>query len=306
MHPGNRDADYGRSDLCGPNSGLCPSGSDGPTAQDADTEKLRKLQSEYISDKFNKDDELDSRSKPVTSPENLMSIDLLHSRVGDGRYASGAVGGYTPASPDNRRHPLWSINGGSSTRFDASDRTNLADAGALGVDALDVAALDVRSAPGLGTASFDGLDHDGSGDLDIGDLGGLYRGSAAGGGFDASGLSGSANTSGGTTSLTGANGTGGAAGAAGKTGASGTSGGSGAAGQPGMGGFIGADVGVGAGGSEDDKKGRRREYEASKFEDDEDGALSSDCVSPISQTYGSDEDLGPASQKDGGWDPRRW
>jgi len=26
----------------------------------------------------------------------------------------------------------------------------------------------------------------------------------------------------------------------------------------------------------------------------------------MSQTYGSDKDLKPASQKDDGWDPRQW
>ena len=29
-------------------------------------------------------------------------------------------------------------------------------------------------------------------------------------------------------------------------------------------------------------------------------------VNPMSQTYGSDKDLKPASPKDDGWDPRQW
>ena len=95
-------------------------------------------------------------------------------------------------------------------------------------------------------------------------------------------------------------------GAAGKTGAGSSAGGSGAAGRPGMGGFMGAGAGAGAGGGKDDKKGRRRKYEAFKFEDDEDDALPPGYVNPMSQTYGSDKDLKPASQKDDGWDPRQW
>ena len=93
-------------------------------------------------------------------------------------------------------------------------------------------------------------------------------------------------------------------GAAGKTGAGSSAGASGAAGRPGMGGFMGA--GAGAGGGKDDKKGRRRKYEAFKFEDDEDDALPAGYVNPMSQTYGSDKDLTPAKREDDGWDPRQW
>ena len=55
VYPGNRDTDYGRSDLRGPNSGLYPNGFDDPTAQETDAEKLRRLQSQRIPDKFIKD-----------------------------------------------------------------------------------------------------------------------------------------------------------------------------------------------------------------------------------------------------------
>ena len=360
VYPGNRDTDYGRSDLRGPNSGLYPNGFDDPTAQETDAEKLRRLQSQRIPDKFNKDGELGSRSNPITDPEDLKDIDLLHSRIGGERYANGLTrGGYTPAPPSDRHHPLWNINGGPSTRFDASGRTSLAGAGALGAGvlgagALGAAALGARGASGLGAASLGGLGRGGAGGLGAGGLGasgrgglgrggagglgagglgasgrgglgagglggsgrgglgagglgGLRGGSSAGGGFGASGLPGSASASGGTTGLTGTSstsGAGGAAGAAGKAGAGSTSGGSGAAGRPGMGGFMGA--GAGAGGGKDDKKGRRRKYEAFKFEDDEDDALPPGYVNPMSQTYGSDKDLKPASQKDDGWDPRQW
>ena len=338
VYPGDRDSDYGRADQRGANSSAYPSGFDDPTAQDADAEKLRKLQSQRIPDRYASEGELGSRSKPITDPKDLMGVDLLHSRIGGERYANGTVGGYTPAPPTDRDHPLWRINGGPSTRFNASGRTSLAGAGALGAGvlgagALGAAALGARGGSGLGVGSLGGLGRGGAGGLGrggagglgasgrgglgagglgasgrgglgAGGLGGLRGGSAAGGGFGASGLPGSTSASGGTTGLTGTNGTGGMSGAAGKTGAGSSAGASGAAGRPGMGGFMGA--GAGAGGGKDDKKGRRRKYEAFKFEDDEDDALPPGYVNPMSQTYGSDKDLKPASPKDDGWDPRQW
>ena len=346
VYPGDRDSDYGRADQRGANSSAYPSGFDDPTAQDADAEKLRKLQSQRIPDRYASEGELGSRSKPITDPEDLMGVDLLHSRIGGERYANGTVGGYTPAPPTDRDHPLWRINGGPSTRFDASGRTSLAGAGALGAGvlgagALGAAALGARGASGLGAASLGGLGRGGAGGLGAsgrgglgagglgasgrgglgagglgasgrgglgaGGLGGLRGGAASGGGLGSGGLPGSASASGGTTGLKGTSstsGTGGAAGAAGKAGAGSSAGGAGAAGRPGMGGFMGA--GAGAGGGKDDKKGKRRKYTAFKFEDDEDDALPPGYVNPMSQTYGSDKDLKPASQKDDGWDPRQW
>lgn len=333
VYPGSRDTDYGRSDLRDPNSGAYPNGFNDPNAQETDAEKLRRLQSQRIPDKFNKDGELGSRSKPITDPEDLKDIDLLHSRIGGERYANGLTrGGYTPAPPNDRHHPLWNINGGPSTHFDASGRTSLAGAGALGAGvlgagALGAAALGARGRSGLGAGSLGalgrggagglgasgrgglgagGLGASGRGGLGAGGLGGLRGGSSSVGGLGSGGLPGSASASGGTTGLTGTNGAGGMSGAAGKTGAGSSAGGSGAAGRPGMGGFMGAGAGAGAGGGKDDKKGKRRKYTAFKFEDDEDDALPPGYVNPMSQTYGSDKDLKPASQKDDGWDPRQW
>ena len=340
VYPGDRESDYGRADQRGANSGAYPSGYDDPSAEGADAERLRKMQSQRIADKFTKEGELGSRSKPITDPQDLMGIDLMHTRIGGERYANGTVGGYTPAPPSDRDHPLWRINGGPSTRFDASGRTSLAGAGALGAGvlgagALGAAALGARGASGLGAASLGalgrggagglgrggagglgagglgrggavGLGASGRGGLGTGGLGGLRGGSASSGGFGTSGLPGSTSASGGTTGLTGTNGVGGAAGAAGKTGGGSAAGGAGAAGRPGMGGFMGAGAGAGAGGGKDDKKGKRRKYTAFKFEDDEDDALPPGYVNPMSQTYGSDKDLKPASPKDDGWDPRQW
>ena len=319
VYPGDRESDYGRADQRGANSGLYPGGFDDPSAEGADAERLRKMQSQRIPDRYTSEGQLGSRSKPITDPEDLQGIDLMHTRIGGERYANGTVGGYTPAPPSDRDHPLWRINGGPSTRFDTSGRTSLAGAGALGAGvlgagALGAAALGARGASGLGAASLGalgrggagGLGASGRGGLGAGGLGGLRGGSASGGGFGTSGLPGSTSASGGTTGLTGTNGVGGAAGAAGKTGGGSAAGGAAAAGRPGMGGFMGAGAGAGAGGGKDDKKGRRRKYTAFKFEDDEDDALPPGYVNPKSQTYGSDKDLKPASPKDDGWDPRQW
>jgi len=273
VYPGDRESDYGRAFQRGANSSAYPSGYDDPTAQDADAEKLRKLQSQRIPDRYTSEGQLGSRSKPITDPEDLKGIDLMHTRIGGERYANGLTrGGYTPAPPSDRHHPLWNINGGPSTRFDASGRTSLAGAGALGA----------------------------------GVLGGLRGGSASGGRFGSNGLAGSASASGGTTGLTGTKGIDGAAEAAGKTSSGSAASGTGASGRPGMGGFMGAGAGAGAGGGKDDKKGRRHKYTAFKFEDDDEDGLPPGYVNPMSQTYGSDKDLKPASHKDDGWDPRQW
>ena len=342
VYPGDRGSGYGRSDLRGANSGLYPGGFDDPSAEGADAERLRKMQSQRIADKFTKEGELGSRSKPITDPQDLMGIDLMHTRIGGERYANGAVDGYTPAPPTDRDHPLWRINGGPSTRFNSSghlSHAGLAGAGAgvLGAGALGAAALGARGASRLGTggtgasggalgalgrSSTGGLGS--SGRAGIGGIGTGGRGGVGGGGLSGSGASAlragsysgkgfgsytppaGASASGGTTGLTGTNGMGGAAGAAGKTGSGSAAGGAGAAGRPGMGGFMGAGAGAGAGGAKDDKKGRRRKYTAFKFEDDEDDALPPGYVNPMSQTYGSDKDLKPASPKDDGWDPRQW
>ena len=344
VYPGNRDTDYGRSDGRGPNSGLYPNGFDNPTSQDADAEKLRKLQSGRIPDRFNSEGEPGSRSNPITDPEDLKDIDLLHSRIGGERYANGLTrGGYTPAPPSDRYHPLWNLNGGPSTHFDASGRTSHAGAGALGAGvlgagALGAAALGARgasrlgggagsslgrggagglgsagrsgiggiSASGRGGAGAGGLGASGRGGAGAGGLGGLRGGSASGGRFGSNGLAGSASASGGTTGLTGTKGIDGAAEAAGKTSSGSAASGTGASGRPGMGGFMGAGAGAGAGGGKDDKKGRRHKYTAFKFEDDDEDGLPPGYVNPMSQTYGSDKDLKPASQKDDGWDPRQW
>ena len=354
VYPGDRGSGYGRSDLRGANSGLYPGGFDDPSAEGADAERLRKMQSQRIADKFTKEGELGSRSKPITDPQDLMGIDLMHTRIGGERYANGAIDGYTPAPPTDRDHPLWRINGGPSTRFNSSghlSHAGLAGAGAgvLGAGALGAAALGARGASRLGsgaagasggalgslgrsgTGALGSLGRSGTGGLGssgrsgIGGIGAGGRGGIGGSGLSGSGASAlragsysgkgfgsytppaGTSASGGTTGLTGTSGASGLGGTSGQAGSGSASGsGSGASGRPGMGGFMGAGAGAGAGGGKDDKKGRRRKYTAFKFEDDEDDALPPGYVNPMSQTYGSDKDLKPASPKEDGWDPRQW
>ena len=100
-------------------------------------------------------------------------------------------------------------------------------------------------------------------------------------------------------------------GTSGVTGMSGTSGGANGAGSSaaggraqGAGGFMGAG-GAGAGGKKEEKKVQRRRYTPFRFEDDED-ELPEGYVNPLSQTYGSDNDISPAPRKDDGWDPHQW
>ena len=148
------------------------------------------------------------------------------------------------------------------------------------------------------TGSTSGLGGAGASALKVGSYSGSGFGSytppaGSAGAAGAGGANGAAGSSG-VTGTTGANG-GGAAGAAGAAGKGGTA----------NGGFMGAGAGAGAGSGKDDKKGRRRQYTAFKFDDDEDG-LPAGYVNPLSQTSGTDKDITPAKRNDDGWDPRQW
>lgn len=254
VYGGDRDTDFGRSDQRDPKSGVYPDGYDeGGRISD------RIMSSKRIPNTFVPEGELGSRLNPVTDPNDLMNIDLLHSRVNGDRHANGVIGGHTPASPIDRNHPLWRLNGGpagGSGLGAGALAAGALGAGALGAGALGAGALGMRGSLSLNSATT----------------------GAAGAGVGGTGVAGGA----------------GAAGAGG------------AAGRPGTGGFMGAGAGAGAGGGKDDKKGKRRKYTAFKFEDDEDDALPPGYVNPMSQTYGSDKDLKPASPTDDGWDPRQW
>lgn len=225
-----------------------------------------KLQSRRIPHRLDTEGEPGTRTNPITDPQDLMGIDLMHTRIGGDRHANGTIGGYTPAPPTDRDHPLWRINGGPSTA--ALGGAGLLGAGALGVGT----AARMHASSALGAASA------------------LRAGTYSGVGFGSYTPPTSLGTGvGGTTAAPGTTGT---STAAGKN----------AAGRPGMSGIMGG--GAGAGASKDEKKTPKRKYEPFRFDDEDE--LPPGYVNPMSQTYGSDKDITPAPTKDDGWDPRQW
>ena len=264
----SRHDDFGRAADRNPSSPNYPGGFDQPWWSEADAAAARSriASSGAVETRELPYGELGSRTNPITDPQELMSRDLLHTRVNGTTYRNGVIGGHTPAPPADVDHPLWRLNGGGSS--DASAAGRLGGAGALGAGALGV-----RGAAQMGsgvrgiTGATNGLGAAGASTL--------KAGSYSGSGF------------GSYTPPAGANG--GAAGAAGR----------------GSGGFMGAGAGAGAGAGKDDKKRRRRQYVSFRFEDDDD-SLPAGYVNPMSQTYGTDKDIAPARRTDDGWDPRQW
>ena len=288
VYGASRDDDYGRSDLRGQGSGLYADGYDEGGPIDSRVMSSKRVPNQYISE-----GELGSRLNPVTDPQDLMDIDLLHTRVNGDRHANGVIGGHTPASPVDRDHPLWRLNGGPASESSTAGR--LGGAGMLGAGALGL-----RGSARMGSAASI-----------MGRAGGAGVGGAAGstalrtGSYSGAGLG--KYTPPAPSGATGA----GTNGTSGVTGMSGTSSGANGAGSSaaggraqGTGGFMGAG-GAGAGGKNDEKKAQRRRYTPFRFEDDED-ELPEGYVNPLSQTYGSDKDISPAPRKDDGWDPRQW
>lgn len=288
VYPGDRDSDYGRSDLRGTGSGLYSDGYDegGPVSG-------RVMSSPRIPNEYITEGEVGSRLNPITDPQDLMGMDLLHTRVNGDRHANGTVGGYTPAPPVDRYHPLWNVNGGPGSESALAAR--MGGAGVLGAGALGMGAASRLGAGGLnalgrtGASGASGSGLAGAASLRAGAYSGpgygTYKAPAAGGaGTGASG----------TTAAPGSS-------AAKVSAAGGTAQGS----ARGAGGFMGGTGAGGAGGKDDKKKSARRKYTPFRFDDDGD-ELPEGYVSPMSQTYGSDKDLSPAPRKDDGWDPRQW
>ena len=286
VYGASRDNDYGRSDLRGQGSGLYADGYDegGPIND-------RVMSSKRIPNQYISEGELGSRLNPVTDPQDLMDIDLLHTRVNGDRHANGVIGGHTPASPVDRDHPLWRLNGGPASESSTAGR--FGGAGVLGAGALGLrgsarmgsAASSMGQAGGVGSAAGSTT---------------LRTGSYSGAGFGKytppapAGATGAGTNR--TSGVTGMSGTPSGANSAGSSAAGGRA--------QGTGGFMGAGS-AGAGGKNDEKKAQRRRYTPFRFEDDED-ELPEGYVNPLSQTYGSDKDISPAPRKDDGWDPRQW
>ena len=290
VYGASRDNDYGRSDLRGQGSGLYADGYDEGGPIDPRVMSSKRVPNQYISE-----GELGSRLNPVTDPQDLMDIDLLHTRVNGDRHANGVIGGHTPASPVDRDHPLWRLNGGPANESSTAGR--LGGAGMLGAGALGL-----RGSARMGSvASIMG--RAGGVGTGVGSSAGstaLRTGSYSGAGFGKYTPPAPAGATG-----AGANGTSGVTGMSGtSSGANGTGSSANGGRAQGTGGFMGAG-GAGAGGKKDEKKAQRRRYTPFRFEDDED-ELPEGYVNPLSQTYGSDKDLSPAPRKDDGWDPRQW
>lgn len=334
---------YGRNDDRSPSSPNYPDGFNQPWWSEADAAAAqnRIVASGAVPTRELPYGELGSRTNPITDPQELMGTDLLHKSVNGTTYRNGVVGGHTPAPPADAHHPLWRLNGGGASDVTTSGR--LGGAGVLGAGALGLrgTARMGSGSFGGGTSGFGGAGAFGRlGGTGAGGIGG--SGSAAGmsgagrmGAAGMRGMTGSTNGMGasgaaglkvgsysgsgfgsytppaGSAGAAGAGGANGVAGSSGVTGSTGTNGGAagaaGAAGKggAGSGGFMGAGAGAGAGAGKDDKKGRRRQYVAFKFEDDEDG-LPAGYVNPLSQTSGTDKDITPVKRADDGWDPRQW
>lgn len=292
VYPGSRDTDYGRSDLRGSGSGLYPAGYDegGPVSD-------RVMSSPRIPNRFVTEGEVGSRLNPISDPQDLMGVDLLHTRVNGDWHRNGVVGGYTPAPPVDRYHPLWNVNGGPGSESALTSR--FAGAGMLGAGALGVGGT-ARMGGGLGS-SASALGRGAAAALGRGGTAGNVSGMSALRAGSYSGLGyGTYKAPSGTAGLSGIVGADGSRGAGAGVGAAG----SGKAGTQGASGFMGGGAGAGAGRGKDDEKAKRRKYTPFRVEDDDE--LPEGYVNPMSQTYGTDKDIAPAPRRDDGWDPRQW
>lgn len=290
VYGASHDDDYGRSDLRGQGSGLYADGYDEGGPINSRIMSSKRIPNQYISE-----GELGSRLNPVTDPQDLMDIDLLHTRVNGDRHANGVIGGHTPASPVDRDHPLWRLNGGPASESSTAGRLG-------GVGVLGAGALGLRGSARMGSAASI-MGRAGGVGTGVGSSAGstaLRTGSYSGAGFGKYTPPAPAGATG-----VGANGASGVTGTSAASSGTNGAGGSAAGGRTqGAGGFMGAG-GAGAGGKQDEKKAERRHYTPFRFEDDED-ELPEGYVNPLSQTYGSDKDIAPVPRKDDGWDPRQW
>lgn len=151
--------DYGRAPLRSDKS-LYPEGYADPDTEEA--ARRRALASHQISKRYLPPDANGSYGRPITDPQDLMGVDLMHTRVDANRHRNGHVwGGHVPATPTDIDHPLWRINGGPAT--DASTAGRLGGAGMLGAGALGLRGAarafsggTVGPAPALHAGSFSG------------------------------------------------------------------------------------------------------------------------------------------------------
>lgn len=268
---------FGRGTGRDSSSGEYPGGFDQPWWSEADAAAAhnRIISSGAVPTQEPSYGEPGSRTNPITDPQDLMDTDLLHTRVNGTTYRNGIIGGHTPAPAADAHHPLWRLNGGPAS--DASSAGRMGGAGVLGAGALGL-----RGAARLGTPGAGGAGAGASA---------LRTGSYSGSGFGS-------YTPPAATSVAGVTGAPGASEAGGAV--AGTPG----RGAPASGLMGGAGAGAGATGK-GDKKSRKRKYVPFVVTDDEDNARAG-YVNPLSQTYGSDQDLVSVRRVDDGWDERQW
>ena len=88
----SRSDAFGNAGLRGTDSGLYPGGYD----EGGDIDQ-RVMHSPRVPNRYLPEGDLGSRTNPITDPQDLMDLDLLHTRVNGDRHANGVIGGHTPA-----------------------------------------------------------------------------------------------------------------------------------------------------------------------------------------------------------------
>ncbi|EJN45905.1 hypothetical protein HMPREF1137_0332 [Actinomyces sp. ICM39] len=121
----SRSDAFGNAGLRGADSGLYPGGYD----EGGDIDQ-RVMHSPRVPNRYLPEGDLGSRTNPITDPQDLMDVDLLHTRVNGDRHANGVIGGHTPAPPFDRDHPLWGLN--TARAAEAQSAGRLGGAGLLG------------------------------------------------------------------------------------------------------------------------------------------------------------------------------
>ena len=153
--------DYGRAPLRSDKS-LYPDGYADPDTDEA--MRRRALASHQVSTRYLPPDAKGSYDRPITDAQDLMGVDLMHTRVNAHHHRNGYVwGGHVPASPTDIDHPLWRINGGPAANASAAAR--LAGVGVLGAGALGLGGAARMGSSGIGAAA-------GASDLRVGSFSG--------------------------------------------------------------------------------------------------------------------------------------
>ncbi len=151
-----KEDDFGRAGDRSSTSSNYPGGFDQPWWSEADAAAARNrvVASGAVETRELPYGELGSRTNPITDPQDLMSRDLLHTRVNGTTYRNGVIGGHTPAPPADVDHPLWRLNGGAAS--DSATAGRLGGAGVLGAGALGVRGA-ARMGSGFGGTGAGGL-----------------------------------------------------------------------------------------------------------------------------------------------------